>query len=211
MLLIIMHNSLARLPNLQKKKLAYIQRQKLFLHTKLYVAGKLLVPRQYVASTGLQFRISILMKTELKLKYSLSNLSVIKCVMNWVNYSRCDSISMKQKYFCSNIMLRLHTLFEFGAKQITMADSASELESDTSSIDGGPTLKPPSPAAVEQLQKRIESLQQENRVLKMELETYKLKCKTLQEEKKELQKASVNIVSIFILFYVFYHIIIYLW
>lgn len=77
-----------------------------------------------------------------------------------------------------------------------MADSASELESDTSSIDGGPTLKPPSPAAVEQLQKRIESLQQENRVLKMELETYKLKCKTLQEEKKELQKASVNIVSI---------------
>ncbi|XP_062614662.1 coiled-coil domain-containing protein 6-like [Saccostrea cucullata] len=74
-----------------------------------------------------------------------------------------------------------------------MADSASELESDTSSIDGGPTLKPPSPAAVEQLQKRIESLQQENRVLKMELETYKLKCKTLQEEKKELQKASVNI------------------
>lgn len=118
--------------------------------------------------------------------------------MNWVNYSRCDSISMKQKYFCSNIMLRLHTLFEFGAKQITMADSASELESDTSSIDGGPTLKPPSPAAVEQLQKRIESLQQENRVLKMELETYKLKCKTLQEEKKELQKASVNIVSILI-------------
>ncbi|CAC5402196.1 CCDC6 [Mytilus coruscus] len=74
-----------------------------------------------------------------------------------------------------------------------MADSASELESDTSSIDGGPTLKPPSPATLEQLQKRIESLQQENRVLKMELETYKLKCKTLQEEKKELQKASVNI------------------
>lgn len=77
-----------------------------------------------------------------------------------------------------------------------MADSASELESDTSSIDGGPTLKPPSPATLEQLQKRIESLQQENRVLKIELETYRLKCKTLQEEKKELQKASVNIVSI---------------
>lgn len=81
-------------------------------------------------------------------------------------------------------------------KQQTMADSASELESDTSSIDGGPTLKPPSPATLEQLQKRIESLQQENRVLKIELETYRLKCKTLQEEKKELQKASVNIVSI---------------
>ncbi|KAL5019049.1 hypothetical protein ScPMuIL_004771 [Solemya velum] len=74
-----------------------------------------------------------------------------------------------------------------------MADSASEFESDTSSIDGGPTLKPPSPAQLEQLQKRIESLQQENRVLKMELETYKLKCKTLQEEKRELKKASVSI------------------
>jgi len=76
-----------------------------------------------------------------------------------------------------------------------MADSASELESDTSSIDGGPTLKPASQTQLEQLQKRLESLQQENRVLKMELETYKLKCKTLQEEKKELQKVSVNIVS----------------
>ena len=84
-----------------------------------------------------------------------------------------------------------------------MTDSASELESDTSSIDGGPTFKPPSPAALEQLQKRLESLQQENRVLKVELETYKLKCKTLQEEKKELQKASVNIVSIFH-YYTFY-------
>ncbi|XP_046568800.1 coiled-coil domain-containing protein 6-like [Haliotis rubra] len=74
-----------------------------------------------------------------------------------------------------------------------MADSASELESDTSSIDGGPTMKPPSPAQMEQLQKRIESLGQENRVLKMELETYKLKCKSLQEENRELRKASVNI------------------
>ncbi|XP_050391014.1 coiled-coil domain-containing protein 6 [Patella vulgata] len=74
-----------------------------------------------------------------------------------------------------------------------MADSASELESDTSSIDGGPTMKPPSPAQLEQLQKRIESLQQENRVLKMELETYKMKCKSLQEENRELRKASVTI------------------
>lgn len=87
-------------------------------------------------------------------------------------------------------------MITFWKKTTKMADSASELESDTSSIDGGPTLKPPSPATLEQLQKRIESLQQENRVLKMELETYKLKCKTLQEDKKELQKASVNIVSI---------------
>ncbi|XP_025080983.1 coiled-coil domain-containing protein 6-like isoform X2 [Pomacea canaliculata] len=74
-----------------------------------------------------------------------------------------------------------------------MADSASELESDTSSIDGGPTLKPPSPAHIEQLQKRIESLQQENRVLKMELDSYKAKCKALQEENRELRKASVSI------------------
>ncbi|XP_076459727.1 coiled-coil domain-containing protein 6-like [Babylonia areolata] len=74
-----------------------------------------------------------------------------------------------------------------------MADSASELESDTSSIDGGPTLKPPSPAHVEHLQKRIESLQQENRVLKLELDSFKSKCKALQEENKELRRASVSI------------------
>lgn len=87
-------------------------------------------------------------------------------------------------------------IFVSAALQIlTMADSASELESDTSSIDGGPTMKPPSPAMLEQLQKRLESLQQENRVLKMELETYKLKCKSLVEENRELRKASVTIVS----------------
>ena len=75
-----------------------------------------------------------------------------------------------------------------------MADSASELESDTSSIDGGPTTKVGTVLQVEQLQKRVESLQQENRVLKVELETYKLKCKQLTEEKQELKRASVNIV-----------------
>ncbi|XP_041363598.1 coiled-coil domain-containing protein 6-like isoform X2 [Gigantopelta aegis] len=74
-----------------------------------------------------------------------------------------------------------------------MADSASEFESDTSSMDGGSSMKPPSPAQLEQLQKRVESLQQENRVLKMELETYKLKCKSLQEENKDLRRASVSI------------------
>ncbi|XP_074647783.1 coiled-coil domain-containing protein 6-like [Tubulanus polymorphus] len=74
-----------------------------------------------------------------------------------------------------------------------MADSTSELESDTSSIDGGPVLKLPSSADSEHLHKRIESLQQENRVLKMELDTYKLKCKTLQEENRELRRASVTI------------------
>lgn len=84
-----------------------------------------------------------------------------------------------------------------------MADSASELESDTSSLDGAggsgsgsSSMQPPSPAQVEQLlTKRIDSLQQENKVLKVELETYKLKCKTLQEENRELRKASVSIVS----------------
>ena len=79
-----------------------------------------------------------------------------------------------------------------------MADSASELESDTSSIDGGPTTtsRMPGGTQFEQLQIRAESLQQENRVLKMELETQKLRCKQLQEENKELRKASVTIVSL---------------
>lgn len=73
-----------------------------------------------------------------------------------------------------------------------MADSASE--SDSSSIDGGPIMMPPSPITREQLQKRIESLQQQNRVLKVELETYKLRVKALQEENRDLKKASVIIV-----------------
>ncbi|XP_023020953.1 coiled-coil domain-containing protein 6 [Leptinotarsa decemlineata] len=72
-----------------------------------------------------------------------------------------------------------------------MADSASE--SDSSSIDGGPIMMPPSPITREQLQKRIESLQQQNRVLKVELETYKLRVKSLQEENMDLRKASVII------------------
>lgn len=72
-----------------------------------------------------------------------------------------------------------------------MADSASE--SDSSSIDGGPIMMPPSPVTREQLQKRIESLQQQNRVLKVELETYKLRVKALQEENKNLRQASVII------------------
>ncbi|PNF24671.1 Coiled-coil domain-containing protein 6 [Cryptotermes secundus] len=72
-----------------------------------------------------------------------------------------------------------------------MADSASE--SDSSSIDGGPIMMPPSPVTREQLQKRIESLQQQNRVLKVELETYKLRVKALQEENRGLRQASVII------------------
>ena len=75
-----------------------------------------------------------------------------------------------------------------------MADSASE--SDSSSIDGGPIMMPPSPVTREQLHKRIESLQQQNRVLKVELETYKLRVKALQEENRSLRQASVNIVSV---------------
>ena len=76
-----------------------------------------------------------------------------------------------------------------------MADSASELESDTSSIDGGPTTKVNRLPQIEQLQKRIESLQQQNAVLKEEVETWKLKYRNLQGENKELRKASVTIVS----------------
>ncbi|RZF40338.1 hypothetical protein LSTR_LSTR006947 [Laodelphax striatellus] len=72
-----------------------------------------------------------------------------------------------------------------------MADSASE--SDSSSIDGGPIMMPPSPVTREQLQKRIESLQQQNRVLKVELETYRLRVKAVQEENRDLRQASVNI------------------
>uniref|UniRef100_R4G4V7 Coiled-coil domain-containing protein 6 n=1 Tax=Rhodnius prolixus TaxID=13249 RepID=R4G4V7_RHOPR len=72
-----------------------------------------------------------------------------------------------------------------------MADSASE--SDSSSIDGGPIMMPPSPITREQLQKRIESLQQQNRVLKVELDTYKLRVKALQEENRGLRQASVII------------------
>ena len=74
-----------------------------------------------------------------------------------------------------------------------MADSASE--SDSSSIDGGPIMMPPSPVTREQLQKRIESLAQQNRVLKVELDTYKLRVKSLQEENRALRQASVTIVS----------------
>lgn len=73
-----------------------------------------------------------------------------------------------------------------------MADSASE--SDSSSIDGGPIMMPPSPITREQMQKRIDSLQQQNRVLKVELETYKLKMKAMDEECKRLRETSVYIV-----------------
>jgi len=73
-----------------------------------------------------------------------------------------------------------------------MADSASE--SDSSSIDGGPIMMPPSPVTREQLHKRIDSLQQQNRVLKVELDTFKLRVKALQEENRNLRQTSVNIV-----------------
>ncbi|KAJ8672842.1 hypothetical protein QAD02_004102 [Eretmocerus hayati] len=74
-----------------------------------------------------------------------------------------------------------------------MADRDSASESDSSSIDGGPIMMPPSPVSREQLQKRIDSLQQHNRVLKVELETYKLRVKALQEENRSLRQASVII------------------
>ena len=83
-----------------------------------------------------------------------------------------------------------------------MAESlGSDLESDTSSADGGPTTMAWSQTATtttgrEQLSKRVDSLQQENRVLKMELDTFRYKCRSLEEENRELKKARVTIVSI---------------
>lgn len=87
-----------------------------------------------------------------------------------------------------------------------MADRDSASESDSSSIDGGPIMMPPSPVTREQLQKRIDSLQQHNRVLKVELETYKLRVKALQEENRGLRQASVIIVSRSFAFIVFFFI-----
>ena len=78
-----------------------------------------------------------------------------------------------------------------------MAESlGSDLESDTSSADGGPTsMAWTQTTGREQLSKRVDSLQQENRVLKMELDTFRYKCKSLEEENRELKKARVTIVS----------------
>ena len=76
-----------------------------------------------------------------------------------------------------------------------MADSASEMESDTSSIDGGFSTKTGSQNQIEELRKRVDTLQSENSVLRIELESYKLRCKVLQTENKELRRASVTIVS----------------
>ena len=78
-----------------------------------------------------------------------------------------------------------------------MAESlGSDLESDASSADGGPTSMAWSQTMTgrEQLSKRVDSLQQENRVLKMELDTYRYKCRSLEEENRELKKARVTIV-----------------
>lgn len=78
-----------------------------------------------------------------------------------------------------------------------MADSASEveMESDTSSMDGGGSVHTHPRHSQESHVKRIESLSQENRVLHMEIDTLKLKNKSLQAENKELRQTSVNIVS----------------
>lgn len=79
-----------------------------------------------------------------------------------------------------------------------MADSASEMESDTSSMDGVTSALGPPRTVHESQTKRIESLSQENRVLRMEIDTLKLKNKALQAENKDLRQASVNIVSYFL-------------
>ncbi|CAG0890901.1 unnamed protein product [Darwinula stevensoni] len=80
-----------------------------------------------------------------------------------------------------------------GGRQSMMADRDSASESDSSSIDGGPIMMPPSPVTREQLQKRIESLQQANKVLRLELESFKLRVKALVEENKTLKQQSVTI------------------
>ena len=77
---------------------------------------------------------------------------------------------------------------------VKMADSASELESDASSIDGGLGGKISALPQIEELQKNIERYAQENKALKLELDTFKLKCKSLQEENRDLRRASVSIV-----------------
>ncbi|MGH0129627.1 UNVERIFIED_CONTAM: hypothetical protein FKN15_044249 [Acipenser sinensis] len=85
-------------------------------------------------------------------------------------------------------------------RSATMADSASESDTDAAG-SGSAALQSASskagiiisPFRLEELTNRLASLQQENKVLKIELETYKLKCKALQEENRELRKASVTI------------------
>ncbi|XP_067934460.1 coiled-coil domain-containing protein 6-like isoform X1 [Watersipora subatra] len=77
-----------------------------------------------------------------------------------------------------------------------MADSASEveMESDTSSVDGGGSFGLVNPKQTKESDvKRIESLSQENRVLRMEIDTLKLKNRSLQAQNKELRQNSVNI------------------
>ena len=79
-----------------------------------------------------------------------------------------------------------------------MADSASEFESDTSSMDGGQTNRKLPPLTIERFNKRIDNLTQSNRILKIELDTFKLRVKNLQEENHDLRQNSVMIVSIFL-------------
>ena len=76
-----------------------------------------------------------------------------------------------------------------------MADSASEFESDTSSIDGGHSNRRVPPVTIERFNKRIENLVTSNKILKIELDTYKIRCKNLQEENHKLRQTSVMIVS----------------
>ena len=87
-----------------------------------------------------------------------------------------------------------------GVNKLNMAESlGSDLESDASSADGGPSSMAWSQTTAtgrEQLSKRVDSLQQENRVLKMELDTFRYKCKSLEEENRELKKARVTIVRL---------------
>lgn len=84
-----------------------------------------------------------------------------------------------------------------------MADSASELESDTNSMNDGPTARLMTPNHIEYMQRRMESLQQENVVLKTELEKYKQRVKTLEDDNVRLRRASVSIVCFSSIFFSF--------
>jgi len=116
--------------------------------------------------------------------------------------SHCSVHKAPAQVICT-YLLTYYMISILKCQQVSkMAESlGSDLESDASSADGGPTSMAWSSQTTttgrEQLSKRVDSLQQENRVLKMELDTFRYKCKSLEEENRELKKARVTIVNDF--------------
>lgn len=75
-----------------------------------------------------------------------------------------------------------------------MTDSASELESDASSIDGSSAIRNLATGIdSETLQRRLERLLRENGTLHSELEGAKIKIRSLTSENRDLRAASVTI------------------